>query len=89
MVKNLPASARDASSMPGSGRSPGEGTSNPLQCSSLGNPMDRGAGQATVHRSQRVGHALAATNICMYINVCVYIYNLPRNFTTFWSEIDL
>ena len=35
---------------PGSGRSPGEGNGNPLQYSCLGNPMDRGAWQATVHR---------------------------------------
>ena len=34
---------------PGSGRSPGEGNSNPLQYSCLENPMDRGAWQATVH----------------------------------------
>ena len=32
-----------------SGRSPGEGNDNPLQCSCLGNPMDRGAWWATVH----------------------------------------
>ena len=35
--------------IPGLGRSPGEGNSNPLQCSCLGNPLDRGAWQATVH----------------------------------------
>ena len=35
--------------IPGSGRSPGEGNGNPLQYSCLGNPMDRGAWQATVH----------------------------------------
>ena len=36
--------------IPGSGRSPGGGNVNPLQYSCLGNPMDRGAWQATVHR---------------------------------------
>ena len=36
-------------SVPGSGRSPGEGNGNPLQYSCLENPMDRGAWQATVH----------------------------------------
>ena len=35
--------------IPGLGRSPGEGNGNPLQYSSLENPMDRGAWQATVH----------------------------------------
>ena len=52
MVKNLPASAgdiRDMGSIPGSGRSPGEGRGNPLQYSCLENPMDRGAWWAIVH----------------------------------------
>ena len=36
-------------SIPGSGRSPREGNDNPLQYSCLGNPVDRGAWQTTVH----------------------------------------
>ena len=39
----------DAGSVPGSGRSPGEGLDNPLQYSCLENPMDRGAWQAVVY----------------------------------------
>ena len=39
----------DLGSIPGSGRSPGEGNGNPLQCSCLENPMDGGAWWATVH----------------------------------------
>ena len=39
----------DLGSIPGLGRSPGEGNCNPLQYSTLGNPMDRGAWWATVH----------------------------------------
>ena len=49
IVKNLPAKAGDMDSIPGSGRSPGEGNGNPLQYSCLGNPVDRGAWLATVH----------------------------------------
>ena len=49
MVKNLPANAGDVSSLPGSGRSPGEGNDNLLQYSCLEIFMDRGAWQATVH----------------------------------------
>ena len=52
-VKNPPADAEntgDAVSIPGSGRSSGEGHGNPFQYSCLENPMDRGAWQATVHR---------------------------------------
>ena len=41
--------AKDLGSIPGSGTSPGEGNDYPLQCSCLGNPMDRGAWQGTVH----------------------------------------
>ena len=51
VVKNPPANAgdaRDVCSIPGSGRSPGEGNGNPLQYSCLGNPTDRGTWQATV-----------------------------------------
>ena len=49
MVKNLPANVGDPSSIPGLGRSPGEGSGNPLQYSCLENSMDRGAWWATVH----------------------------------------
>ena len=52
MVKNPPAKAggtRDTGSIPGSERSPGEGNGNTLQCSCLGNPMERAAWWATVH----------------------------------------
>ena len=49
MVKNLPADAGNVGSIPGSGRSPGEGNGNPLQYSCLENPMDRGAWWASVH----------------------------------------
>ena len=59
VVKNLPANAgirdirepiRDMGSIPGLGRSPGEGNGNPLQYSCLENLMDREAWLATVHR---------------------------------------
>ena len=49
VVKNLPVNAGDLGSIPGWGRAPGEGNGNPLQCSCLENPMDRGAWRATVH----------------------------------------
>ena len=41
--------AGDAGSIPGLGRSPGEGNGNPLQYSCLDNPMDRGAWWVIVH----------------------------------------
>ena len=48
-VKNLPANAGNIGLIPGLRRSPGEGNGNPLQYSCLGNPMDRGPCQTTVH----------------------------------------
>ena len=42
-VKASPCKVGDLGSIPGSGRSPGEGNGNPLQYSCLENPMDRGA----------------------------------------------
>ena len=53
VVKNPPNQAgdpRDASSTPGSGRSPGGQRGDPLHYSCLENPMDRGAWQATIHQ---------------------------------------
>ena len=47
--KETACNAEDPGLIPGSGRSPGEGQGNPLQCSCLENPMDRGSWWATVH----------------------------------------
>ena len=52
--------AGDPCSIPGLGRSPGEGNGNPLQYYCLENPMDRGAWQATVH-------GVTKSRICMEI----------------------
>ena len=48
--KESACNAGDLSSIPGLGRSPGEGNGNSLQYSCLENPTDRGAWRATVHR---------------------------------------
>ena len=51
-VKNPPANAEaagDTGSIPGVGRSPGEGNGNPLQYTCLGNPIHRGGWRAMVH----------------------------------------
>ena len=49
VVKNLPANAGDTGLIPGSGRSPGEGKSNPRQYYFLAKPMDRETWWATIH----------------------------------------
>ena len=59
--KESACSAGDLGSIPGSGRSPGEGNGNPLQYSCLENPMDRGAWRATDHGVARVRRDLATT----------------------------
>ena len=52
--KESACSTRDPGTIPGSGRSPGEGNGNPRQYPCLGNPMDREAWWATVHGVARV-----------------------------------
>ena len=61
-VKESASIARDTGDsglIPVSGRSPGEGNGKPLQYSCLGNPMDGGTWQSTVHGVTSVGHDLA------------------------------
>ena len=73
--------AGDAVSTPGSKRSATEGNGNPLQYSCLGNPMDRGAWQATVHGVTSIGHDLMTKPLPPQrllgskINIRGYIYS--------------
>ena len=75
MVKNPPASAGDTGLIPGSGRSSGEGSGNPLQYSCLGNLMDQGAWQTTVYsvaKSQTQLKLLSTHIACGYTTRIVY-----------------
>ena len=66
-------SAGDPASIPGSGRSPGEGNGNPLQYSCLENPMDRGAWWAIQFMgSQTVGHDWATNPFTFYHLLLLY-----------------
>ena len=56
--KESACSAGDLGWIPWLGGFPGEGNGNPLQCSCLEKPMDRGAWWATVHGVARIGHDL-------------------------------
>ena len=69
--KESACNAGDPGLIPGSGRSPGEGNSNPLHFACLGNPRDRGVHWATVHEVIRVGHDLVTK-----IRNHPYAYNL-------------
>ena len=62
VVKNPPASAGEAGSIPGLGRFPREGNGNPLQYSCLENPMARGAWPAAV-----VGVAQSQTRLSLHV----------------------
>ena len=73
VAKNLPANTRDTSDMgsvPGCGRSPGEGNDNPLQCSCLVNPMDREAWWATVHGASKSRTQSARTHASLNLSRC-------------------
>ena len=74
VVKN-PSTKEEVGSIPGSGRSPGEGNGNSLQYSYQENPMDRGAWQAAVHEVQRVRYNLTTENelIGHHIGITLYI----------------
>ena len=83
-VKASARNAGDLSSIPGLGRSPGEGTGNPLQYSCLENPMDGGAWWATVHgvaksqtrlsdfTSLRASDAIGTFSTYIYIYIYIY-----------------
>ena len=82
VVKNPPGNAgdiRDTGSIPGSGRSPGGGPSNPLQYFCLENPKDRGTWWATVHgvaksqtqMKQLNTHTHTHTHTCTHIIISI------------------
>ena len=79
--KESACSAGDPASIPGLGRSPGEGNGNPLQYSCLENPIDRGAWQVTVDGVARVRHDLVSKppppNLARLWNACQYFSSAP------------
>ena len=68
VVKESACNAGDAGSIPGWGRSPGEGSGNPLHYSCLENPMDREAWWARVPRVKRVGNDLVSKPPWAYLS---------------------
>ena len=72
-VKNTPANSGDTVSIPGSRRLPGEVNGNPLQYSCLGNPIDRGAGQATAP-----GFAKSQTRLSNYTTTSSQVLPVPQ-----------
>ena len=80
-------SVGDPGSIPGSGRSPGEGNSNPLQYSCLENPMNGEAWQPTVHgvakiltRLNNFTFTYTKSSMCVCVCVCVCV-------STCWGDL--
>ena len=70
--------AGDLNSIPGSGRSPGEGNGNPLQYSCLKNPMDREAWRATVHGVAKSQIQLSDFTHSLSTSISCFIFNYSR-----------
>ena len=70
MIKNPSANAEDVGSIPGLGRSPGEGHGNAFQYSHLENPMDRGAWWATIHGVTELDRTGVAEHACTQRAYC-------------------
>ena len=91
-VKASACNVGDLGSIPGSGRSPGEGNGNPLQYSCLENPMDRGAWWATVHgvaKSQTPSaldlNVMSSRNPSPYTRLGSPVYMLSDNYFNYYN----
>ena len=88
---------RDMDSIPGLGKSPGEGNGDPLQCSCLENPMNTGARQATVHGitksqtwlSTHTATGLCNDNMCDNAKKSFTMYVRPSKYSSFVKHISL
>ena len=94
VVKNLPASAGNVGSIPGSDRSPRGGNGNPLQYSCLKNPTDRGAWWAMVHRVAKNWielsmHVLVCVCVCVCVCACTCVCMMYATHVSVSSFITL
>ena len=83
--KESACNAGDPGSVPGLGRSPGEGNGYPLQYTCLENSMDRGASQATIHgvtKSQCIGYHV----ICIQRQFYLFCFNLDTIYFFFFFD---
>ena len=78
-VKASASNAGNPGSIPGLGRSPGEGNGNPLQYSCLENPMDGGAWQATVHGVAKTGTWLNDLTSLDFNIINLFTFNFQKH----------
>ena len=81
-------SAGDLVSTPRSGRCPEEGNGNPLKYSYLGNPMDRGAWQVTIHGFTRVRHDLVTKPPPWFEKSQMWIKQKVRDTVEFYLHVQ-
>ena len=79
----------DTGSIPGWGRSPGGEHGNPLQCSCLDNPMDRGSRQATVHGVTKIWTRLSNLAHTRASITCSLLYSLVQMDIIIWPVCTL
>ena len=82
--KESACSVGDLSSIPGSGRAPGEGNGNPLQYSCLENPMDGGTWQATVHELEELD-----TTKCLHFSRWAFFMIQLTSIHNYWKNHSL
>ena len=86
LVKNLPTVQLTQVPLLGSGRSPGGGNDNPVQYPCLGNPTDRGAWWATVHRDTVLYNLVTSTTTAAESNEAV-LTPVYLNITLFKDKV--
>ena len=77
--KESTCNAGDQGSIPGSGRSPGEGNGNPIQYSCMENPVDTGACRATVHGVTRIRHDLVTKPPPELVYTIVFVSDIHQS----------
>ena len=87
IVKASAYNVGDLGSIPGLGRSPGEGNGNPLQYSCLENPVDGGAQQATVHGVTKSRTRLSNFTRCNNIIYPIYFFKFYQG-PTLWQALS-
>ena len=85
--KESACNAGDPRSIPGSGRSPGKGNSNPLHYSCLGNPTDIGAQQATAHGGHKESDTTKQLTTAVLSALLIALERYPQKSSSVVAEL--